>query len=60
MSVLDSDATTLATIIEDHSFDEAQVEPVQHPWRLHHLETRMETWQTRARSIRPRSGIQMS
>ncbi len=35
-------------------------EPVQHPWRLHHLETRMETWQTRARSSRPRSGIQMS
>ena len=25
MSVLDSDSTTLATIIEDHSFDEAQV-----------------------------------
>ena len=25
MSVLDSDSTTLATIIEDHGFDEAQV-----------------------------------
>ena len=35
-------------------------EPVQDPWTLHYLETRMETWQTRARSSRPRSGIPLS
>ena len=35
-------------------------ELVQDPWTLHYLETRMETWQTRARSSRPRSGIPLS
>jgi len=47
-------------MIEDEVAKIQHNEPVQHPWRLHHLETRMETWQTRARSSRPRSGIQMS